>query len=185
MKFTAALVALAAALAAPLAAADCTTANDAVLDKLDITSTIKRTKVNGGGRIVQTIKVKNTATTDAEGLKLWSFYNDDDNELIKGTARVPGAKAMAIKPDGSLPPLGLAVSSGATTFTLKAGKTLKATIAWKADRCPDADDNVFKWGPGAISIPTDTAAGLCAKLGGDQVDVRFDKHRKGNACKIP
>lgn len=59
MKITAVLVALAAAIAAPLAAAQCIAANQALLDKLTITSTIKKTAVNGGARIVQSIIVKN------------------------------------------------------------------------------------------------------------------------------
>ena len=66
MKISAAFAAVAAVALAPLAADQtCTSAtNLGYLNKLTATSTIQRTTVNGGSRVVQTT-VKNTNTADA------------------------------------------------------------------------------------------------------------------------
>lgn len=118
MKITSVLVAFAAAALAPLAAAqNCDDpANDALLDQLTITSTIKRSTVYGGKRVVQTIHVKNTGTTAASGVAIMTAIPDDDLTFLKG--RVPKAKVTL---ENDYYP-----TSG--TVTIPAGKTLKATV---------------------------------------------------------
>jgi hypothetical protein len=125
MRLTVALVALAAAVAAPLAAgqAVCTvSANAAALNALTATSTIKRTTVKGGSRIVQQILIKNTATTAAAGLTFSTTF-DADETFLKGKAHVIGGSKPTVTATGT------AVAS--STFSIPAGKTLKATVASK------------------------------------------------------
>ena len=132
MKISAAFAAVAAVALAPLAAAQtCTSAtNQGYLENLTATSTIKRTTVNGGSRVVQTITVKNTGMTTAMGLNLLTTPFAD-LPLIKG--RVAGVHSSP-KPTVSYNSgTGFATS---TAFDLPAGKQLKATFAYKAAKCP-------------------------------------------------
>lgn len=166
MKYTAILVALAAAVAAPLAAAqtNCATAsNVGVLGNLTVSSSTKRMSVTGGHRIVQTITVKNGASSTASGLKLTTPYQGSDNTYLKGYGRIPGTGKITLSKDSGA----LTVSSGSTAFSIPAGKTLKATLTWRSVRCTTAD---FNFGPPTINIPADTNA-ACSKTYGTATTV--------------
>lgn len=133
MKISTALAALTAVALAPLAAAQpntCSTqAQTDALNALQVSHSIKKTTVNGGARVVHTITAKNTASTATSGLNLLTTTGTD-LPLIKG--RVGGVQAP--KPTVSYnSQTGNAVS---TAFTIPAGKTLKATFAYKAKNCP-------------------------------------------------
>lgn len=147
MKFTAALLALAAAVAAPLASAQCTGTNLLTIGNLTVASTIKRTSVKGGARIMQTITVKNNnaATTS---IKLETPFNTD-NELIKGRAKAPGSPTVTLS--GTTSP----VTSGTTELKIPSGKTLKATIAYRAKRCPSPSPKDYLFGPAVASLTSD------------------------------
>ena len=133
MKISAAFAAVAAVALAPLAAAQTCdeTYNLDYLDNLTLTSTIKRTTVNGNARVVQTITVKNTGTATAEGLNLFTTPGSD-LPLIKG--RVAGVHSSP-KPTVSYD--SAAGTAASTAFDLPAGKQLKATFAYKAAKCPE------------------------------------------------
>jgi hypothetical protein len=171
MKFTAALLALAAAIAAPLASAQCTGANALILGNLTIASTTKRTSVNGGARIVQRFTVKNAGPNSAV-VGVGAPY-DPLNTLIKGTAKVSGTKAVTLSAAAATttaPILPQRVTSGPTTgITIPAGKTLKGTIVWKAPTCVNPSPSNFVFGPATVAIFADplncnkqaTAATVC------------------------
>ena len=144
MKFTAALLALVAAIAAPLASAQCNAANTLLLGNLTIASKpIKRTSVNGGARIVQTFTVKN-AGPNAAVVRLTQDTTLAPATLIKGTAKVAGSRAAPLTQ-----PAGTVTSSTATGITIPAKKTLKATVAWKTPRCVNPSPSTF-----TVGIPT-------------------------------
>lgn len=168
MKFTAALLALAAAVAAPLASAQCTGTNGAVIGNLTVTSSIKRTTVNGGSRIVQTVNIKNGGTSSAGNLKLSSTYAGTNNAYLKGSAKVSGASRVALTKE-----TGLVASSGTTAITVPAGKTLKATLTWKADRCPSttANANQFVWAAPVVSILNEAGCNKASSSGPTTVRV--------------
>ena len=154
---------------APLAAATPGCLNKGQQDTisaLTVTRSIKRTAVNGGSRIVQTITAKNTATTAATGLWLATPY-DATNTLLKGTAKPPGSSAVALKQFAGPPNV---VSSGYTALiTIPAGKTLKATIVFKAPNCivGAATTATYAFGPAAVGYST-----LCyASSGANPVQV--------------
>ena len=134
MKISAALAAVAAVALAPLAAAQpntCSTqAQTDTLNALQVSHAVKRTTVNGGARVVHTIKVTNTASTAASGLNLFTTPSTD-MPLIKG--RVAGIHSSP-KPTVSYD--SQAGTAASTAFTIPAGKTLKATFAYKAINCP-------------------------------------------------
>ena len=157
MKSASVLAAFAALLLAPLATAQtCNTpANRDLLFNLAITSSVKRTTVTGGNRIVQTISVRNNNARIAAGLAVSSAYTGADNQYVKGAAKVPGTGRITMNRVGATN----VISTGATTFSIPAGKTLKATLTWTAVRCPPAAANTFPWGPARVSIPADTNAG--------------------------
>lgn len=161
MKITFALSALAAVAFAPFAAAQitCGTAGNAqILGNLTSTSTIKRvrmqpkqsphhtswhpthnsrihalpppcaqTTVTGGHRIVQSVTIKNNAATTANGLQFFSNY-DADQTFLKGTAKIFGSSKPVITAN--------ATQVTSSVFALPAGKTLKATLVYKAKNCP-------------------------------------------------
>jgi hypothetical protein len=149
MKLIAALVALAAAVAAPLASADpvCDTAsNELVLGNLTATSTIRKTTVIGGSRIVQKIAIKNNAGAAAQNLTFASDFDDEYVTFVKGNARILGSKKPTISAEDTT------VSS--STFSIPAGKTLKATIMYKAVRCPTSTDPT-ELGDLVVSVASD------------------------------
>lgn len=157
MKFTAVLVALVAAVAAPLASAQCSASNQLLLGNLTITSTIKRTSVKGGARIVQSITVKNNNAASVV-VGVGSAYNTN-NTVAKGTARVKGTKTITLQvlPATSGPPaLPARVTSGPTTgITIPTGQTLKATIVYKAPKCVNPSPTNFAFGPAAVALFAD------------------------------
>lgn len=157
MKFTAALLALVAAIAAPLASAQCTGANALLLGNLTIASTTKRTSVKGGSRIVQTFTVKNSGP-NAAVVGVGVPY-DPATTFIKGNAKVPGSKAVALQamPASAGPPaLPQRVTSGPTNgISIPAGKTLKATVSWKAPACVTPSPTNFIFGPAVVAIFAD------------------------------
>ena len=145
---------MAAVALAPLAAAHIRFSGNiqAVIDAL-----IKRTTVNGGGRIVQTILVKNTANTKAPSVQLGSLYSGDDNRFLKGHAKTPGSARVKMVKDSSFN----IIKFGDQAVTIPAGKTLKATLTWKAETCPPADANVFNWSPPFVGIKDNA---ICLKF---------------------
>lgn len=115
--------------------------------------------MNGGARIVQSIIVKN-ANAAPVLVGMGTGY-DDANTVIKGTAKVPGSKARTLQmlPATSGPPaMPTRVSTGPTAgVTIPAGKTLKATIAYKAPTCVSPSPKNFAFGPAAVAIFADPA----------------------------
>ena len=146
----AALVALVPAVwAAP---AGCTTpANAAILNALTITNIVKRTTVNGGAKVVQTVTVQNTGAAVANGLVLSSTPLDPVLTFLKGNT----------KPRTTVTAAGAAVTS--TAFNLAAGATLKATITYKSQRCPAA--TAAHAVPIQVSVPADPTAVACFLAG--------------------
>jgi hypothetical protein len=165
MKFTAALLALAAAIAAPLAAAQtCTTAtNVGLLGNLTATSTIKKTTVTGGHRIVQSITIKNNAAAAAGGLSFTTAF-DADETFLKGNARIWGSAKPTVTASGTL------VSS--SVFSIPAGKMLKATVVWKAKNCPTiANPRLF----GLLTVKATDANAACV-ITKPAISVRLHTH---------
>lgn len=114
--------ALAAALAlAPMAFAQtCTTAaNLAVLNQLTITQKV-RSRVNGGGKVRQTILIKNTGSTSVTGV---SARGGALADLVfsRGSSKPTATYTSATSAFGPNTVTGTAV-------TIPAGKALKATI---------------------------------------------------------
>jgi hypothetical protein len=172
MKFTAALLALAAAIAAPLASAapDCSTlAKNYVLGNLTVSNTIKRTSVKGGARITQTIKITNNGASDAADIGVATLYNAD-NTFVRGNAKMPRSKAVAL--NAATSPADL-VSSGSTKITIPAGKTLKATIFYKAKACPATSPKEYDFGEAAAFIVGDTNGIFRCNKDADAVTVRI------------
>lgn len=132
---------------------NCPNPADALIrDNLIVTSTIKKTSVKGGARIVEVIKVKNNNPTTVSGLTLLSPYNPA-NALIKGSAKAPGSSPVNLVA-GAFQGLNV-ITSGATTLSIPSRKTLKATIAWRAISCPEQSPQVYDFGPAiaVISVP--------------------------------
>lgn len=107
-----------------------------------------KTTVNGGARVVQTITVKNNGQTTAQALVLTTTPGAD-LPLIKGRlsiAQAHGTPKPTIASQSGVPT--------STTFTIPAGKMLKATLAYKAANCLTLANphlvNTF------VSIPADT-----------------------------
>ena len=100
MKLTAALLAL----TAPVATAAnivppppvCTGASPLILGNLTFASSIKRTSVMDGQRIVETMTVENNNAA-ATSVYVTAPYPDTANTLIRGSAKAPGRKAVALK----------------------------------------------------------------------------------------
>jgi hypothetical protein len=160
MKISSVLAAVAAVALAPLAVAqtpaNCANqANTAILNGLTITSTIKRTTVTGGNRIVQTIIVRNNGAAAAAGLVLGTAFDPAAATLLKGSARIAKGSKLTLTPRAA--PNNGVLTTGATAFSIPAGKTLKATVSWKTINCPPAaPQNTFSWGPVGVGIPADT-----------------------------
>ncbi len=176
MKISSLIAAMAAVALAPLAAAqtpaDCATpANKVLLDNMVITSSIKRTTVKGGSRIVQTISVRNNNPGAAAGLAVGTGFTPAAVSLIKGRARAPGGSKLELtRGTGAATNI---VSTLPATLSIPAGKTLKATIAFRAINCPPTGtgNNVFGWGPAAVAIPGDAAGIDCTLTSAEMPDV--------------
>lgn len=166
MKYTAALVVLVAAVAAPLASAQtlppsqCQTSPALVADRwvlgnLTITGSIKRTSVKGGSRIVQTFAVRNNnaaATNVVVASPVWNATIS----LIKGRAKAPGSKAVTLSTTAVSGVPVIAATPVPTPIAIPSGKTLKVTITYRAVRCPGT--GVYLLGPGVVGVGTDPTA---------------------------
>ena len=128
-----------------------------IRDNLIVTSTIKKTSVKGGARIVQVIKIKNNNPTTVSGLTLLSPYNPA-NALIKGSAKAPGSSPVSLVA-GAFRGLNV-ITSGATTLSIPSRKTLKATIAWRAISCPAQSPQAYDFGP-AIAVISVSGSDIC------------------------
>lgn len=171
MKFTAALFALVGvAIMAPLASAQvvCGTATNApILGNLTATSTIKKTSVRGGHRIVQSVTIKNNGATSATGLQFRSNF-DSDETFLKGNARIFGSSKPTVTASGTV------VSS--SVFSIPAGKTLKATITYRAIRCPTLTQP-RTLGNLVVTIPADSLTATTCQITKSGTSVTINKRK--------
>jgi hypothetical protein len=170
MKITAALCAVAAVAFAPLASAQiiCNTAgNAAILGNLTSTSTIKRTTVTGGHRIVQSVTIKNTGAATATGLSFSSNY-DSDETFIKGNAKIFGSAKPVITAN--------ATQVTSSVFSIPVGKTLKATLVYKAKNCPTLAQP-RPLGNLVVTIPADSLTSTTCRATKAATNVQINKRK--------
>lgn len=104
---------------------------------------------------MQTIKVTNNNANTVNNIKFGTIWSST-SDAIKSNARAPGAGKVSMTIDNTL---NTAVSH---PFSLPAGKTLKATIAFKAQQCPPvAPGNVFPFGEAAVTVNAEDLTGTC------------------------
>ena len=106
---------------------------------------------------MQRVTIKNL-NADSVTVRLTSFYNNSAATLIKGSAKVWGTKAVALTsvadPEGGV--AATITSSTTVGIAIPAGKTLKATIAYKAPRCPTGTSPAaFDFGPALAHLFAD------------------------------
>lgn len=135
MKIAAAVLAVVGAAFAPLSSAQpqCNNGdNAATLQALQISNTVKRSSVLGGKRVVQVVKIKNTAATTATGLQLGSGPINADLTYV--SAKGWAAEKGATKPTWTKDPQAPFIASSLVNIPPK--KTLRATITYTAAQCP-------------------------------------------------
>lgn len=114
---------------------------------------------------MQTIKVTNNNGATVNNIKFGTFWAST-SDAIKANARAPGAGKVSVTIDNNA---NTAISHG---FSLPSGKTLKATIAFRAVQCPPASPaNVFEFGASAVNINAEDLQGACATVAAP-TDVR-------------
>ena len=104
---------------------------------------------------MQTIKVTNNNAKTVDNIKFRTVWVGT-SDVIKANARASGVGKVTVTMDNTD---NCAMSDA---FSLPAGKTLKATIAYKAQQCPPASpNNVFAFGSASVTVGSESLTGTC------------------------